>query len=52
MSQKEFCLVSDLNDQTLLALAGQVVQELELRGLPDCVLQTGLQGRLSGRSSG
>jgi len=41
MSEKEFCLVSDLNDQTLLALAGQLVQELDLRGLPDVSFKQG-----------
>lgn len=41
MSQKEFCLVSELNDQNLLALAGQLAQELELRGLPDVSFKQG-----------
>ncbi|MBU4599115.1 MAG: hypothetical protein KKA46_14985 [Proteobacteria bacterium] len=41
MSKKVFCLVSDLNDSTLLALAGRVGQELELRGLPDVSFKQG-----------
>lgn len=41
MSQKEVFLVSELNDQNLMTLAGRVVQEMELRGLPDVSFKQG-----------
>ena len=41
MGQKEFCLIGQLDDATLLQMAGRVCEELELRGLPDVSFKQG-----------
>lgn len=41
MAKRRFCLISDMDDATLLAAAGRMSQELELRGLPDVSFKEG-----------
>ena len=41
MDSKSICFIKNLNDEALLDLAAGVVEELELRGLPDVSYKEG-----------
>lgn len=41
MTKKGFCLIGQLDDATLIQVAGRVADELELRGLPDVSFKQG-----------